>query len=468
METRREFIAKASAIGYLTTNLFTGKVRGANDRLSFGHIGLGQQGQGLMSACLNGPRREVKAICDPFKPVLEMAESKIKKAERGGVKKYKDYRELLERKDIDAVVIATPDHWHAIITVNACKAGKDVYVEKPVSNRINEGYAMVKAARKYNKVVQVGTQQRSMRVFQNAVAIVQSGVLGEIYRVKAGIYGDGSIGHPPDILIPKTLDWDQWLGPSPMHKFNENRFGYELMANGYPKLTEKGGFTRWGTWRYFKDHGGGKVTDWGVHLLDVVLWAMNERGPIWADTEFAKYIIGDNREFPNDIRIKYGFPNFFCVFESMTENKGDWSKTKDGRDRSHGIEFLGTKGKLFVNRDYYETDLYSYKDAPPDRIFVGNYDDEYDSKKVPAQALRTQLPPDKESHFDNFENCIRTRSLPVSDIEVGNNSTVMCHLGNLSNKVGRIFWDHEKREVYPAVLPELINPQERFPWKLKV
>src|SRR5581483_9206884 len=223
--TRRDFLTATGAA--LTTSLFTGNAKGANDRISAAFIGVGRMGQSNLGFAMKQPGLQVAAICDVYQPNLERA---VAAARKGGhqPREVKDFREILADKSIDVVNISTPDHWHAYITIEACKAGKDVYVEKPVCVAIEEGEKMVQAARKYGRVVQAGTMQRSALHFQKACELVRSGALGKVDFVRTWNYGSmppEGIGNPPDEKPPAGLDWDMWLGPAPEHQYNRNRFG---------------------------------------------------------------------------------------------------------------------------------------------------------------------------------------------------------------------------------------------------
>src|SRR5690349_10446030 len=279
------------------------------------------------------PDTEVRAVCDVFRPSADQA----RQMSGGKAEVFSDFRRVLERKDIDAVVIGTPDHWHALMTVLACQAGKDVYVEKPTSVAIAEGRAMVQAARKYNRIVQVGTQQRSQPHFQKAAEIVQSGQLGDVTLVRcwnAGNLPAAGIGNPPDGAPPEGLDWDLWLGPAKKVPFNPNRFGVDPNA--------------WSHFRWFWDYAGGMMTDWGVHLIDIVHMAMQVDAPLEVSTIGAKLHLTDNRETPDTIVATYRYPEFVMTYENRVCN----SMPITGR--LYGIEFLGSAATLFVDRERYE------------------------------------------------------------------------------------------------------------------
>ena len=239
---------------------------------------------------------------------MERAQAQAKKSDVE-VKGVKDFREILADKSIDAVCISTPDHWHAYMSVEACKAGKDVYVEKPACTYVEEGPKMVEAARKYKRVVQAGTMQRSGAYFKKAAEIVQSGNLGEVtfcHAWQSGLTRQEGEGNPPDSDPPAGLDWDLWLGPAPKVPFNTNRWGVS------PK--------RWSTFRYFWDYAGGAMTDWGVHLIDPLHQCFNEEMPIAVSAMGSKFYVKDNVDTPDTMLATFQYPKFMASYESRTCN----------------------------------------------------------------------------------------------------------------------------------------------------
>src|SRR6266508_2710969 len=266
MIERRHLLKGAAAA--LTTSLFTGRVKGANDRIATGHIGIGAMGSGNLGFALKLQDVEPVAVCDVYQPHLERAVATAGKAGKT-VKAVKDFREILTDKSIDAVCISTPDHWHAYMSDEACKAGKDVFVEKPASVYVEEGRKMVQAARKYNRVVQAGTMQRSGGYFKKAAEIVKDGLIGEVtfcHTWQAGATKKQGWGKPADGPVPPGLDWEMWLGPAQKVPFNLNRWGVSV--------------TTFPTFRYFWDYAGGAMTDWGVHLIDPIHQCFGEPMPI--------------------------------------------------------------------------------------------------------------------------------------------------------------------------------------------
>ena len=251
-------------------------------------------------------------MCDVYGANLAKAAALAPKAAQ-----VKDFRAVLDDKDIDAVIIGTPDHWHALMTVMACQAGKDVYVEKPTSVAIAEGRKMVEAARKYNRVVQVGTQQRSAKHFQQAAKLVQDGGIGKVAAVRCWNVGNQSpdgIGNPPDGEPPADLDWDLWLGPAPKRPFNANRFGVVPTNFSY--------------FRWFWDYAGGMMTDWGVHLIDIVQMAMKVDAPTSVSAVGGKFCLTDNRETPDTILASYQYPGFVMTYENRTTNGRDAQRSR--------------------------------------------------------------------------------------------------------------------------------------------
>lgn len=425
MSDRRDFLKSASAA--LTTSIFTGNVKGANDRIALGVIGPGARGLLDMQTAMAQPGVDVVAVCDVYQPNLEKAVAANPKA-----KAVRDFREILADKSVDAVCIATPDHWHAYMTVEACKAGKDVYVEKPICCTVEEGRKMVEAARKYNRVVQAGTQQRSGIHFQKAAEMVRGGQLGKITFCRTWNYsnrGVDGIGNPPDANPPSDLDWDMWLGPAPKRPFNANRFGVNDKSFSY--------------FRWFWDYAGGMMTDWGIHLLDIVQMAFDETAPTSITALGGKYFIQDNRETPDTLQVTYEYPGFAATYENRNGN------AQSLFNHNYGILFHGTKGTLFVDRSRYQLIPEPGSDLKP----------------VEEKSSNNQT----TAHWANFVDCIRTRKRPVSDIEIGHRSTTTALLGNvaLRSKL-RIDWDSKAETTAQADARKYLHREYRKPWKLEV
>ncbi len=430
---RRDFL-KSAGIAGLTTNLFTGRVRGANDRVAVGFIGLGTMGSGNLGYSMKIPEFQPAALCDVYQPHLERAQAQARK---GGFepKTVKDFREILADKSIDAVCISTPDHWHAYMMVEACKAGKDVYVEKPACVYVEEGQKMVEAARKYNRVVQGGTMQRSGGYFQKAREIVAGGSLGEVtfcHTWQAGLTKKEGWGNPPDENPPLGLDWDLWLGPAPKVPFNLNRWGVA------PK--------RWSTFRYFWDYAGGAMTDWGVHLIDPLHQCFNEVMPVAIVALGSKFYVTDNVETPDTMLATFHYPKFLASYESRTCNPLPMFKDLGAATSVHG-----TEATLIVNRSGCWV-IPNRKNGEPVA---------YEKDKEMAQM---NVP-----HWQNFLACIRSRQKPTSDIETCVRSSAVCLLANLSMRFkSRLDWDETAWTVRQSEVKPHLKARYRKPWKLEV
>lgn len=425
MDDRRGFLKSAAAAG-LTVNLFPQMARGANDKVRAGFIGVGRMGTSNMRAALQNDGIEIAAICDVYEPHLKKAVD----ATKGQAKGYRDFREILADKSIDVVCISTPDHWHAYMTVEACKAGKDVYVEKPISVTVEEGQLMVKAARKYNRVVQAGTQQRSQTHFQKAAEIVRSGALGDVTFVRTWNYANltpEGAGSPADAPPPEGLDWDMWLGPAPKRPFNTNRWGIG---------------DRWSTFRYFWDYAGGWMTDWAIHLLDIVQMTYDEQMPQSVTALGERYFLKDNTETPDTLTVTYTYPKFMAVYENRQGNANSMI------NQGYGILFHGRRGTLFVDRAVLRvTPERGVTDLEPTEIKMSNYGN--------------------REHWANFLDCVKTRKRPVSDVETCHRSSTTCHLANIALRSKlRVDFDPAAERIAQVEARKYAARANRAPWKI--
>ncbi|MGH9769800.1 MAG: Gfo/Idh/MocA family protein [Blastocatellia bacterium] len=432
---RRDFIKQSIATVGAVAAAGSANILGANDRVRVGVIGPGRQGRGVMKTFMKNQDAQVIALCDVFQPQMDFA---IKDARLEGVETYKDFRKILDRKDIDAVIVASPDHWHALQTVMACQAGKDVYVEKPISVTVDEGRKMVQAARKYNRVVQVGTQQRSGDHYQKAAEIIRGGQIGAVTFVRTWNFGNQTpdgIGSPADTNPPDGLDWDMWLGPAPMRPFNQSRFGV------HPD--------RWSSFRWFWDYAGGMMTDWGVHHLDIVQMVMQVDAPTAITALGGKYALKDNRETPDTLMVTYEYPldkneGFVCTYENRECNAQGWN------GQGYGMLFHGADATLFLNREYFE--------IAPEK-----------GKNIEAQRVRSANR-QGDAHIRNFLDCVKSRQTPISDIEIGHRSTTTCLLGNVALRSGRrIPWNAKTEKVEgDNAASKYLSREYRKPWRLIV
>jgi len=431
---RRTVLATAATA--LTTSLFTGRVKGANDRLAVGFIGLGAMGSGNLGYAMQVSAVEPVAICDVYQPHEERA---LAAAHKNGFqpKAVRDFRDVLADRSIDAVCISTPDHWHAYMTVEACKAGKDVWVEKPAATYIEEARKMVEAARKYNRVVQAGTMQRSGGYFRKAAELVAAGTAGEVtfcHTFQSGMTRREGFGNPPDSDPPPDLNWDMWLGPAPMVPFNANRWGVKTAT--FP------------TFRYFWDYAGGAMTDWGVHLIDPLHQCFHEVMPTAVVALGDKFYVRDNVETPDTMHATFYYPKFLTTYESRTCNP----LPLFGRDQGAGTTIHGTEGTIFVNRSGCWL-------IPNNRSGL----EAASWEKDPAMA-QMNLP-----HWKNWVECIKTRQKPTSDIETCARSSTVCLLANLAMRYKlRLDWDEANWTVQQDAVKPYLKTHYRSPWKLEV
>jgi predicted dehydrogenase len=393
--TRRHFAYSAVALGALSA----AHIQGANDRLRFGLIGSGGRGRQDWETFLKQPEVDPVAVCDVYQPFREQGVAMT----QGRAKAHKDFREVLDRKDIDAVIVAVPDHWHAAITIAACQAGKDVYCEKPLSLTVVEGRKMVAAARQHNRIVQAGSQQRSGAHYAQAVKLIQDGGIGDVHRIRAGMQRNIYPGLKPTALqsgLTDQLDWDMWLGPAPKRPFDPFRCIYNF--------------------RWFWDYSGGQMTNWGAHHLDIARWIVGAKAPISISGAGGRYALKDGGETPDVQEVTYQFPGVVVT----------WTSSEISQGAPFTLDIFGTKGMLSLTRGGFE--------VKP----------EMEAKKPLMEPLHADGTDLNGAHARNFLDCIKTRRKPNADVEEGHLSAVMCHLGNISTRLGRsLHWDAEKEQI---------------------
>jgi predicted dehydrogenase len=451
---RREFIKQTiqQTAVISTTAISAKRILGANDRVVIGLIGCGGRGMGVARLMREVPGAEYGAVCDVYEPNANAAKEWAGSSSRV----YKDFRKLLEQKEIDAVHIATPDHWHAIPTILACQAGKDVYVEKPLAHNIKEGRAMVKAARQYNRIVQTGVQHRSAQHYREVQRIVQSGELGEVRFVRVWNFSNmtpNGIGAADDSPVPEGLDWDLYLGPAPMRPFNKRRFLR--------------------TYRWFWDYAGGSITDFGTHRFDTVHQVMGVDAPKTVTASGGRFSLKGAGEMPDVLQVTYEYQGFILSYEACNINAHgmggrtpgmSYYQMRDKDDRPHGEAYYGTNGTLIADRIGFE--IY------PERKPVARRDGSQDlNAPVTGYRMEAKRVSSKDAtglHVKNFIECVRSRQTPNADIEIGHRSTIVPHLGNIAYKTGRkLHWDAAKEDF--AGEPEaskLLGRQARKPWDL--
>lgn len=427
-------------------------VPGANERVNVGVIGCGGRGRLLAGLARKVEGVEVVAVCDVYEPQMEGVR------EWGGphCRTFGDFRELLEMKEVDAVFVATPDHWHAMQTILACQAGKDVFVEKPLGHTIREGRAMVEAARRHQRVVQTGTQHRSAPHYREVQRIIQSGELGPVHFVRIWNYLNmtpAGIGRAQDSDAPPGLDWDSYLGPAPRVPFNKNRF--------------------LGTYRWFWDYAGGMPTDFGTHRFDSFHQVMGVDTPVAVTASGGRFALQDGGETPDVIQVTYEYPGLVLSYEALMMNAHGMGGRTPGKkyyqargteDRPHGEAFYGANGALFSDRIGFE--IYpELKPQPGKEVsLAGNYPtagQRMERKEASAEDA-TDL------HVKDFMACVRSRRKPAADVEIGHRSTIVAHLGNIAYRAGRkIRWDAEREEIIGDVeASKLLTKAYRKPWDL--
>lgn len=379
-----------------------------SDQVRIGAIGINGMGWSNLTAALKVPGVTVAAICDVDQNVIDKRLSDLEKMgiDTKKVQVYRDYRKLLDQKDIDAVIIGTPDHWHALQMIHACEAGKDVYVEKPVGNSIVECNAMVAAQKRYGRIVQAGQWQRSQQHFTDAINLVHSGQLGNIRTVKVWCYLDWKqpLDRKPDAAVPPGVDYKQWLGPAQNRPFNPNRFHF--------------------TFRWFWDYAGGLMTDWGVHLLDYALMGMKADTPKSIATLGGKFAKPDSAdETPDTLMAMYEFDNFNIVWDhALGIGNGNYN-------RDHGIAFIGNAGTLVLNRNGWEVIE--------------------EKKNEPKLAVPFQKSSDNglNKHWENFIAVVRSRKAEQLNCSIQEAAKIarLSQMGNIAYRTNRkLFWDNGK------------------------
>lgn len=390
---RRQFLGRSAqqmavgVVGLSATAATAMAGRSANDRIGIGIVGVRNHGKLIASELAKFGDVEIRVICDIDEAQFAPAIHAVTEAERSAPTVETDFRRLIDNPSINAVVIATPDHLHASMTNMACQAGKDVYVESPSTHLIAEGPAMIQAASRLNRIVQVGLQQRSGSHFHSAIEFLRSGKLGNVNLAKAWIvHRRKPIGHKLDCDAPMQVDYAKWLGSAPVRNFNPNRFHFN--------------------WRWFWDYGGGELAHWGVHMLDVARWGLGVEYPQRISAVGGKFAFDDDQETPDTLAVQYGFGQKTILWEHRL-----WS-SHGIEGRSSGVAFHGDAGTLVIDRGGWKV---------------------YDHRENITSDASDLL----GAHLRNFVDCVKSRSTPVADLQVGNVSSVMCHLGNIAYRMQR-------------------------------
>ncbi|MBN2019321.1 MAG: Gfo/Idh/MocA family oxidoreductase [Sedimentisphaerales bacterium] len=393
-----------------------------SEKITLGFIGVGMQGRFLLSQILQRFDCQVVALCDVDKQKLERGLEMVREnyaEQRLGCTGYHDFRELLARDDIDAVVIAAPEHWHGVMAIEACRRGMDVYCEKPLALSIDEARQIVNAARRYERVFQTGSMQRSDYKFRRACELVRNGYIGEVKNIRVGIKTSSFPMYPvacdlPAEPTPSELDWDMWLGPAQWRPYN-SRIAPPIDARGWPH------------WRDYEEYAGGIMTDWGAHHFDIAQWGlgMDESGPVEVYPENGK-----------DIRqLTYRYSNGITM-------------VRDDSMNYKAIVFTGTRGEVEVSREFLNT-----RPETLTRLRFGSSD--------------TRLY-ESDDHYGDWLDCIRSRQRPICDVETGCRSLTVCHLGIIAHRLGRpLKWDPVKeRFIGDEEANRLLSRTMRSPWRV--
>src|ERR1051325_4596898 len=376
---------------------------GANDKIRLGLIGSGGRGRDVLGVFLTHPEVDCPVVCDVDDNMLGRAVAIVEEKRGHTPDTVKDFRRVLERKDLDCVLVATPDHWHALPTVYACQSGKDVYVEKPLATSIDEGRAMLEASQRHKRVVQMGTQWRSGSHQKAAIEFIQSGKLGKVGIVRGWAYLDwiSSIGKPADCAPPNGVDYDLWLGPAPKRPFNPNRFHFNF--------------------RWFWDYAGGLMTDWGVNLINMMLMGMPNEAPKSVVALGGKFAYPDSpQETPDTLDAVYEFDGYNMIWEhAQSISNGNYGK-------DHGMSYIGNNGTLLLTRGGWEV-------IP-------------DEKRMEAIAWQPNKGNGLDFHTKNFIEVVKSRKMSdlTCPIQDGAHVATVCQMGNISYKTGsKVSWDEK-------------------------
>jgi predicted dehydrogenase len=429
--TRRRFIKTASVIAagsVLPLEAFS-RIRSqvsANDKIQVGLIGANGMGYSDLVSFLKNPEIECVALCDIDRNVLNRRTDDLVKMNIARPKLYVDYRKMLENKDIDVVIIGTPDHWHCLNLVNSLEAGKHAYCEKPIGNSIAEINIMQKAVKKHNKIVQVGQWQRSQPHFVDAIKYLRSGKLGRIRTCKAWSYIDwkGAVPKVADSPVPEGVDYDMWLGPATKRPFNKNRFHF--------------------TFRWYWDYAGGLMTDWGVHLIDYILYGMDKAVPSSVMAIGGKYAFPDDAmETPDTMTAVYDFKDFTMIWEHTIGIGGG------NYGRVHGMAYIGENGTLVLDRNGWE--------VIPEK------------QRIEALPVQKNVGVGLDLHVRNFLDCLKNNTPEKlnASIDVGRNVALVAQMGNIAFRTGeKVSWNNTKQQFATATSNKYIVPEYHNGWAL--
>lgn len=439
--SRRAFV-RAGAASALSAASYR-RALGANDRVGVGFIGFGLIGRRHVLDFLDQPDVDAVAVAEAHRGRLDEASALIGGRARG----FDDFRRLIDDPDVQAVVVSTPDHWHALMTMMACAAGKDVYVEKPLALTVREGRRMVDVARRHGRVVQVGTQQRSGPHYRRARDLIRSGHIGPVRSVRMTAYRNvmPGFGSPPDEAPPPGFDWPMFLGPAPMRPYNRNRGIYHF--------------------RWFWDSSGGQMTNLGQHSIDILDWFLDGPAPRSVMSVGGRYSLADNGETPDQQDALFDYGGFTAVWSHR--------EASQGVPPAFPLEFFGPKGSLSISRRGFV--VVGDREVPPESLVPSFGGSDAVRPPAPAEAEdRTASLVDRSGdvydqfrrHVRDFLDCVKSRSSPLSDLESAHRTATACHLANIALRVGRpVRWDAEAEAILGD--PEasaLLDRPYRSPW----
>jgi predicted dehydrogenase len=424
--TRRTFL-QASTLSAIAA----GRAWGANNKINVAIVGLGGRGQAHIRGYAKQPEANIYALCDVNQASLERSQAAVKQLTGAAPKGYGDMRDVFADKEVHAVSMPLPNHWHALATIWACQAGKDVYVEKPACHDIYEGRQMVAAARKYGRMVQVGSQSRSAPHIIRAMEQLHNGAIGQVYLAKGLCYKRRkSIGHTPTEPVPPGVDWDKFRGPAPMIPFSKNHFLYN--------------------WHWFWDTGNGDIGNQGVHEMDIARWGLGTGLPRSVVASGGKYVYDDDQETPNTLLARFDYGNKELVFEVRGLQTGGEGEVTTGADgNTIGVLFYGSDGWMSVDGKGY-------------RIFKGD----------PAQPAHSETATEDSFalHLANFISAVKSRNSHDlhADIDIGRQSADLCHLANISYRAnGQLLeFDPNTEQFHNAKANELAHPPHRAPYQI--
>jgi predicted dehydrogenase len=427
--TRRQFLSAGGGVAaWWASGSAKARAADANQRIALGFLGVGNRGSQLLKSFLKNKDIQVAALCDVDRGILENARKLVGEP----VACEKDFRSVLAMRELDAVVIATPDHWHAVQTIMACEAGKDAYVEKPLSITVVEGRKMVEAARRTKRIVQVGLQRRSSESYRRMVELAGSGGLGKVTVARAYRLSNMSpagIGKAAPSDPPPELDWDMWLGPRPMRPYVPTIHPYKF---------------RW--WNLYSS----QAANWGVHYFDAIRWVLGATAPRSVAALGGKFAVDDDRTVPDTLEVVHELPSGCLVIF------GQYEANMNSAMKSGEIELRGTQGTAYVTERGFQ--------VAPER--GGQFQDE--KERMKSVTFTASDGDTTDSHVRNFVNCLWNRQQPNADVEEGHRSTVFALLANISLEArARLEWDAEKEAIIsPPDANRLLHYEYRAPWKL--